>query len=150
MAAARELIAQAHLLVEDFPPGTLEGWELGIEDLQQLNPKLVLLRISAFGRSGPLRDRQATPLTMQAASGWISARDPQRPPVQVGARISEYVAGAYGALGALTALRSPKPLWHNHARRPAGERGAPRGTPVAIRFRLRQRRCRLPDCGCST
>jgi crotonobetainyl-CoA:carnitine CoA-transferase CaiB-like acyl-CoA transferase len=106
MAAARELIAQAHLLVEDFAPGTLEGWGLGIEDLQQLNPKLVLLRISAFGQSGPLRDRQATPLTMQAASGWISARDPQRPPVQVGARISEYVAGAYGALGALTALRS--------------------------------------------
>lgn len=106
MACARELIAQAHLLVEDFAPGTLEGWGLGIEDLQQLNPKLVLLRISAFGQSGPLRDRQATPLTMQAASGWISARDPQRPPVQVGARISEYVAGAYGALGALTALRS--------------------------------------------
>jgi crotonobetainyl-CoA:carnitine CoA-transferase CaiB-like acyl-CoA transferase len=98
MAAARELIAQAHLLVKDFAPGTLEGWGLGIEDLQQLNPKSVLLRISAFGQSGPLRDRQATPLTMQAASGWISARDPQRPPVQVGARISEYVAGAYGAL----------------------------------------------------
>lgn len=106
MRAARELIAHAHLLVEDFPPGTLEGWGLGIEDLQSLNPKLVLLRISAFGQSGPLRDRRSTPLTMQAASGWISARDPQRPPVQVGARISEYVAGAYGALGALTALRS--------------------------------------------
>jgi crotonobetainyl-CoA:carnitine CoA-transferase CaiB-like acyl-CoA transferase len=106
MAGARRLIAQAHLLVEDFAPGTLEAWGLGIEDLQQLNPKLVLLRISAFGQSGPLCDRQATPLTMQAASGWISARDPQRPPVKVGARISEYVAGAYGALGALTALRS--------------------------------------------
>ena len=50
---------------------------------------------------------KATPLTMQAASGWISARDPERPPVQVGARIAEYVAGAYGALGALTALRLP-------------------------------------------
>ncbi len=107
VAAARELIAQAHLLVEGFAPGTLEGWGLGVDSLQQLNPNLVLLRISQFGQCGPLRDRKATPLTMQAASGWISARDPERPPVQVGARIAEYVAGAYGALGALTALRLP-------------------------------------------
>jgi crotonobetainyl-CoA:carnitine CoA-transferase CaiB-like acyl-CoA transferase len=106
-AAARELIAQAHLLVEGFAPGTLEGWGLGIDSLQQLNPNLVLVSISAFGQRGPLRDRTTTPLTMQAASGWVSARDPERPPVQVGARIAEYVAGAYGALGALTALRLP-------------------------------------------
>ncbi len=67
----------------------------------------MLLSISDFGQAGPWRDRRATPLTLQAASGWVSARDPGRPPVQVGARISEYVAGAYGALGALTALRLP-------------------------------------------
>ena len=60
-----------------------------------------------FGQSRTVRDRQATPLTLQAASGWISSRDPHRPPVQVGARIAEYVAGGYGALGALTALRLP-------------------------------------------
>jgi crotonobetainyl-CoA:carnitine CoA-transferase CaiB-like acyl-CoA transferase len=105
LAAARELIAQVHVLVEDFAPGTLEGWGLGVDTLQQLNPNLVLLRLSHFGQTGPWRDREATPLTIQAASGWISARDPQHPPVQVGARISEYVAGAYAALGALTALR---------------------------------------------
>ncbi len=104
-AAARELIAQAHVLVENFAPGTLERWGLGVDDLRQLNPNLVLMRISHFGQGGPWCDRQATPLTLQAASGWISARDPQRPPVQVGGRIAEYVAGAYGALGALTALR---------------------------------------------
>ena len=46
VAAARELIAQAHLLVEGFAPGTLEGWGLGVDRLQQLNPNLVLLRIS--------------------------------------------------------------------------------------------------------
>ncbi len=106
-AAARELIAAANVLAEDFAPGTLEGWGLGPDDLDRLNPNLVLLRISAFGQTGPWRDRRATPLTLQAASGWISARDPERPPVQVGARIPEYVAGAYGALGALTALRLP-------------------------------------------
>jgi len=107
MAAARELIARAHVLIEDFAPGTLEGWGLGRDTLARLNPNLVLLRISHFGQTGPWRHRRATPLTLQAASGWIIARDPQRPPVQVGARISEYVAGAYAALGALTALRLP-------------------------------------------
>ncbi|MEB4210284.1 CoA transferase [Mycobacterium sp. 94-17] len=107
LAAARELIARAQLLIEDFPPGALEGWGLGLDDLQWINPNLVLLRISACGQSGPWRHRAATPLTLQAASGWISFRDPDRPPVQVGARIAEYVAGAYGALGALTALRLP-------------------------------------------
>ena len=65
----------------------------------------MIVRISNFGQHGPFRDRDATPLTMQAISGWISARDPDRPPVQAGARIAEYVAGAYAALGALTALR---------------------------------------------
>jgi crotonobetainyl-CoA:carnitine CoA-transferase CaiB-like acyl-CoA transferase len=107
LASARGLIAQAQVLIEDLPPGTLKGWGLGIDDLQRINPNLVVLRISEFGQSGLSRHRPATALTLQAASGWVSARDPQRPPVQVGARIAEYVAGAYGALGALTALRRP-------------------------------------------
>ncbi len=95
---ARQLIADAHLLVEDLPPGTLAGW--------QLDPGLVVVHISDFGQHGPLRDRDVTPLTIQAASGWISRRDRDRAPVQAGARISEYVAGGYAALGALTALRT--------------------------------------------
>lgn len=107
LASALELIAQAQVLIEDLPPGTLKGWGLGIDGLQRINPNLVILRISEFGQSGPSRHRPATALTLQAASGWVSTRDPQRPPVQVGARIAEYVAGAYGALGALTALRRP-------------------------------------------
>ncbi|OBJ20624.1 CaiB/BaiF CoA transferase family protein [Mycobacterium colombiense] len=106
LATARGLIGRAHLLIDDSGPKTLEGRGLGVEDLQRINPNLVLLRISGFGQSGPFRHRRATPLTLQAASGWISCRDLERPPVQVGARIAEYVAGAYGALGALTALRS--------------------------------------------
>ncbi|BDE15936.1 MULTISPECIES: CaiB/BaiF CoA transferase family protein [Mycobacterium] len=104
---AGALIASAQVLVENLPPGTLAGWGLGAGELARLNPNLVLVSISAFGQSGPWRDRVASPLTMQAVSGWISARDPDRPPVQAGARISEYVPGAYGALAALTALRFP-------------------------------------------
>ena len=105
-SVASRLIADAHVLVEALPPGTLDRWGLDVHALEALSPGLVVVRISDFGQHGPLRDRVATPLTMQAASGWINRRDPDRPPVQAGARISEYVAGAYAALGALTALRT--------------------------------------------
>jgi crotonobetainyl-CoA:carnitine CoA-transferase CaiB-like acyl-CoA transferase len=104
-AAAGALIADADVLIDAMAPGTLDRAGLGVEALQHVNPRLVVAHISIFGQHGPFRDRAATPLTMQAASGWISTRDPDRPPVQAGARIAEYVAGAYAALGALTALR---------------------------------------------
>ncbi len=101
LGVARRLIERADVLVENLGPGVLEGLGLDLGGLD----RLVLVRISPFGQSGPWRDRPATSLTLQAASGWVNARDPDRPPVQVGARIAEYVAGGYGALGALTALR---------------------------------------------
>lgn len=105
VAMLGRLIEQADVLIEACPPGALDRYGFGADALQRLNPGLVVVRISNFGQDGPLRDRAATPLTMQAASGWITARDPDRAPVQAGARISEYVAGCYAALGALTALR---------------------------------------------
>lgn len=106
-ATARELVAAADMVVENLAPGTLDrsAWGLDRDGLSRINPSLVVVRISNFGQHGPLRDRETTPLTMQAASGWVSVRDPDRPPVQAGARISEFVAGAYAALGGLTALR---------------------------------------------
>jgi crotonobetainyl-CoA:carnitine CoA-transferase CaiB-like acyl-CoA transferase len=103
---ARRLIAQAHMLVEALPPGTLDRFGLDLRALKAISPGLVVVRISDFGQHGPWHDRVGTPLTMQAASGWINERDADRPPVQAGARMSEYVAGGYAALGALTALRT--------------------------------------------
>lgn len=97
--SAHELIARAHLLVENLGPGTLD-----LDSLRRINPNLVVVRISNFGQDGPIADRPATLLTIQAAAGWVTPRDPDRPPVQAGARIPEYIAGAYAALGALTAL----------------------------------------------
>ncbi|MGB7868308.1 MAG: CoA transferase [Mycobacterium sp.] len=102
---ARELIADADVLIDGLAPGVLDNSGFGVDALQEINPRLVVVRISNFGQHGPFRDRVATPLTLQAASGWITARDPDRPPVQAGARIAEYVAGGYAALGGLTALR---------------------------------------------
>src|SRR5271166_3741938 len=106
-AVARELIGDADVLIDASTPGTLDKSGLGVDVLQDINPSLVVVRISNFGQHGPFGDRVATSLTLQAASGWVSRRDPDRPPVQAGARIAEYVAGAYAALGALTALRIP-------------------------------------------
>ena len=103
VTAAAGLIAQAHLLVDGMRPGTLDRFGLDLHALQALKPDLVVVRISDFGHDGPLRDRDATPLTVQAASGWVNNREPGRPPVQAGARISEYVAGGYGTLA-----RSPR------------------------------------------
>ncbi len=105
---AAEWISQANLLVDGLRPGTLDRAGLGKDALAALHPGLVVVRISDFGQNGPLRDRDATPLTVQAASGWVNNRDPGRPPVGAGGRISEYVAGGYGALAALTALRSQR------------------------------------------
>ncbi len=105
-ATARSLLAAADVLIDGVPHGTLDHWGLDGHTLKTICPGLVIVRISNFGQQGPWRDRAATPLTLQAASGWITNKDPNRPPVQAGARIPEYIGGAYAALAALTALRS--------------------------------------------
>jgi crotonobetainyl-CoA:carnitine CoA-transferase CaiB-like acyl-CoA transferase len=107
LATVHELISQADVLVEDLPAGATARleWGLDLATLGQINPNLVVVRISSFGQEGPLRDRVTTTLTLQAAAGWVNVRDPGRAPVQAGARIPEYIAGGYAALGALTALR---------------------------------------------
>jgi crotonobetainyl-CoA:carnitine CoA-transferase CaiB-like acyl-CoA transferase len=107
VATVHGMISQADVLVEDLPAGAPERREWGVDadTLERINPNLVVVRISSFGQEGPLRDRETTPLTLQAAAGWVNVREPGRAPVQAGARIPEYIAGAYAALGALTALR---------------------------------------------
>ena len=107
LAAVHEMVAGADVLVEDLPAGGSERreWGLDAENLDRINPNLVVVRISSFGQQGPLRDRVTTPLTLQAAAGWVNVREPGRAPVQAGARIPEYIAGSYAALSALTALR---------------------------------------------
>ncbi|KHO21204.1 CaiB/BaiF CoA transferase family protein [Mycolicibacterium setense] len=105
LAAARELISGADVLVDSLSVGALDGWGLDARTLRSLNPQLAVVRISDFGQHGPLSGRETTPLTMQAAAGWVNDRDPGRAPVQAGARIPEYIAGSYAAMSALTAVR---------------------------------------------
>jgi len=107
VAVMRDLVAQSDVVVENFQPGTLERWGVGWEALSAVNPRLVMVRISAYGQTGPYRDRPGFGRIANAFGG-ISflAGYPDRPPVTPGsATLPDYMSGLYGALGALLALR---------------------------------------------
>jgi crotonobetainyl-CoA:carnitine CoA-transferase CaiB-like acyl-CoA transferase len=103
----RRLAARADVVAENFRPGTMEGWSLGWDDLRAVNPGLVMVRISAFGQTGPYRDKPGFGRIAGAMSGvsYISGY-PDRPPVTPGTpTIPDYLAGMTAAFGALAALR---------------------------------------------
>jgi succinyl-CoA:(S)-malate CoA-transferase subunit B len=107
-ALIRRLAAGADVLAENFRPGTMERWNLGDEELRAVNPRLVMVRISAFGQTGPYRDRPGFGRIAAAMSGasYLSGH-PDRPPVTPGTpTIPDYLAGALGAFGALVAIRA--------------------------------------------
>jgi crotonobetainyl-CoA:carnitine CoA-transferase CaiB-like acyl-CoA transferase len=104
-ALARELIAGADVLVENFRPGTLEQWGLGPEDLHALNPKLVMVRVSGYGQTGPYASRAGYGSIGEAVGGLRAlSGEPGQPPVRVGISIGDMLAGTLGALGAMMAL----------------------------------------------
>jgi crotonobetainyl-CoA:carnitine CoA-transferase CaiB-like acyl-CoA transferase len=106
-ALLKRLVASADVLAENFRPGTMERWGLGWNELHAVNRGLVMVRISAFGQSGPARERPGFGRIAAAVSGasYLSGH-PDRPPVSPGTpTIPDYLAGTFGAFGALTALR---------------------------------------------
>lgn len=104
----RELIATADVVIENFRPGVLERWGLGYEAIQELNPRAILLRVSAYGQSGPNRDLPGFARIAHAFSGLaFLAGEPQGPPVTPGSTsLADYVTGMYGVIGVLLALRA--------------------------------------------
>jgi crotonobetainyl-CoA:carnitine CoA-transferase CaiB-like acyl-CoA transferase len=105
-ALIKRLAATADVLAENFRPGTMERWGLGWDDLRAVNPALVMVRISAFGQTGPYRERPGFGRIAAAMSGisYLSGY-PDRPPVTPGTpTIPDYLAGAVAAFGALVAL----------------------------------------------
>ena len=105
-AAARALAAEADVLIENFRPGTLEGWGLGWDALHALNPRLIMLRISGFGQTGPYRDRPGFGVLGEAMGGLRHlTAEPGRVPVRVGVSIGDTLAGLHGVIGVLMALR---------------------------------------------
>jgi crotonobetainyl-CoA:carnitine CoA-transferase CaiB-like acyl-CoA transferase len=106
-ALIRRLVSESHVLTENFRPGTLERWNLGWEALSAIRRSLVMVRISAFGQTGPSRERPGFGRIAAAVGGlaYLSGY-PDRPPVSPGTpTVPDYLAGVFGAVGALVALR---------------------------------------------
>ena len=102
---ARRLIAQADVLIENFRPGTLEGWGMGYDALAELNPGLVMLRISGYGQTGPYRDLPGFGAIGEAMGGLRQLTgEPGRVPVRCGVSIGDTLAALHGTIGILTAL----------------------------------------------
>ena len=104
----RKLVAQSDVVLENFRPGTLEKWGLGFDALSAINPGLVMLRISAYGQTGPLRGEPGFARIAHAFSGLSGlAGEADGPPVVPGSTsMADYVSGMWGAIGVLTALRA--------------------------------------------
>ena len=102
---ARRLIAQADVLVENFRPGTLEGWGMDYETLARDNPGLIMLRISGYGQTGPYRDLPGFGAIGEAMGGLRHLTgEPGRVPVRCGISIGDTLAALHGTIGVLTAL----------------------------------------------
>jgi formyl-CoA transferase len=100
-----DLVGHCDVLLENFRPGTLEKWGLGPEELDQVNPNLVITRISAFGQTGPLSERPGFAAVAEAFGGLRElVGDPDRPPVRTGVSIGDSIAGIYAAFGTVMAL----------------------------------------------
>ncbi|THJ31858.1 CoA transferase [Lampropedia aestuarii] len=104
-AIARQLIAEADVLIENFRPGTLEGWDMAPEQLLELNPKLVMLRISGYGQTGPYRDLPGFGVIGESMGGLRQLTgEPGRVPVRCGVSIGDTLAALHGTIGVLLAL----------------------------------------------
>jgi formyl-CoA transferase len=90
---ARRLVAEADVVIENFKPGTLEEWGLGWDALSKLNPRLIMLRISGYGQTGPYRDRAGFGMIGEAMGGLRHlTAEPGRVPVRVGVSIGDTLA----------------------------------------------------------
>ncbi len=101
----RQLVRDADVLIENFRPGAMEGWGLGPSELLALNPRLIMLRISGYGQTGPYRDRPGFGVVAEAMSGLRHlTAEPGRVPVRVGVSIGDTLAALHGVIGILLAL----------------------------------------------
>ncbi len=123
-AIARELAFDADIVIENYRPGVLEKWGLGYAQLAAANPSTIMLRISGYGQTGPMRDRPGFGAIGESMGGirFVTGY-PDRPPVRIGISIGDSIAALHGVIGALMALR------HRDA---TGGRGKGRGQMVDV------------------
>ncbi|MEO7400679.1 MAG: CaiB/BaiF CoA-transferase family protein [Polaromonas sp.] len=102
----RKLALEADVLIENFRPGAMEDWGLGPGALQALNPRLIMLRISGYGQTGPYRDKPGFGVVAEAMSGLRHlTAEPGRVPVRVGVSIGDTLAALHGVIGILLAMQ---------------------------------------------
>ena len=103
---ARRLALDADIIVENYRPGVLETWNLGYEQLRTQNPATIMVRLSGYGQTGPMRDLPGFGAIAESMGGlrYVSGH-PDRPPVRVGISIGDSVAALHGVIGAMMALR---------------------------------------------
>lgn len=106
-AVLSDLIKAADVLVENFRPGTMERMGFGWEQVKELNPRLVFVRVSGFGQDGPSAGRAAYDPVIQALSGFMELTGPaDGPPTVCGTIITDYLTGLHTVIGTLTALQA--------------------------------------------
>jgi crotonobetainyl-CoA:carnitine CoA-transferase CaiB-like acyl-CoA transferase len=106
-AVVKKIVPHCDVMIENFRPGTLEKWGLGYDALAAINPKLILVRISGFGQTGPYRTRPGYGIIGEAVSGLREITgDPDRPPARVSVSLTDYITGLYAAFGAMMALEA--------------------------------------------
>ena len=105
-AIARQLALEADIVIENYRPGVLEKWNLGYEQLRAINPALIMVRLSGYGQTGPMRDAPGFGAIGESMGGlrYVSGHA-DRPPVRVGISIGDSIASLHGVMGALMALR---------------------------------------------
>ena len=109
----RRLAAEADVLIENFRPGAMEGWGLDPQRLVEANPRLVVLRISGYGQTGPYRDRPGFGVVGEAMGGLRHlTAEPGRVPVRVGVSIGDTLAALHGVIGILMALHERQRSGH--------------------------------------
>ena len=108
-AVARQLARDCDIVIENFRPGALEKWNLGWDALSRENPKLILVRISGYGQTGPYRERPGFAAIGEAMGGmrYITGF-PDRPPVRPNLSVGDTLASLHGVIGALLALHHIK------------------------------------------
>jgi len=100
-----KLVAERDVLVENFRPGTLDGWGVTREWLQAINPRLTILRVTGFGQTGPYRNRPGFARVFEAMSGFTRmCGEEGGTPLHLGYPISDAIGGLFGAIGVLSAL----------------------------------------------
>ncbi len=101
----RQLVPHADVVVENFQPGTLESWNLDFDTLRQINPRLILARVSVYGQHGPYAPRPGLDRIAIAFGGLLYLTGfPDRPPVRPGTLIADYLTGVFNAFAIVTAL----------------------------------------------